>query len=537
MSAAGRRRTRAGVTEPAPVTAWRQGWAAAPSLRRILWALALALPLLWQLGGTPLFDVDEGAFSEATREMLASGDWGHTTLNGVDRFDKPIGIYWLQAASVSWFGLGEFALRLPSALACWVMALVLSAFATRRWGERVGLLAGVLTVTTLGFQMIGRAATADGVLNLLLVLATLDAWRFLESGRKAPLRRAYAWVALGLLVKGPIAVLVPGAAVLVWCTASRRWAPLRRALADVPGWAILLGLALPWYLYALDRHGMAFIEGFLLRHNVERFTGTIGGHAGSPLYYLGVLPLLALPWTPLLLPVLRRWPATWADPAGRFLLGWAAFVVLFFSFASTKLPHYLLYGHAPLVLLMARALADASLRMRRVVAAGLLATTLLVAALPWIVLRFAPTIRDPLYRALLSGASAPAWWPTVAAIALICVLLLWRPDRDASGVRVAAAGGVLALFIAGAVLPWFGEALQGPVRRAAAVAALRPEAVAQWQVHLPSFAVHLRRVSPHRDPQPGEMALTRADRLPPGDDGRPRLYQERGIVLLGPRAP
>jgi 4-amino-4-deoxy-L-arabinose transferase-like glycosyltransferase len=49
------------------------------------------------MGTTPLFDVDEGAFSEATREMLESGDFGFTFLNGKPRFDKPILVYWLQA--------------------------------------------------------------------------------------------------------------------------------------------------------------------------------------------------------------------------------------------------------------------------------------------------------------------------------------------------------------------------------------------------------------------------------------------------------
>jgi 4-amino-4-deoxy-L-arabinose transferase-like glycosyltransferase len=522
------------MADPATADARWAGWAGAPALRRVVFALLLALPLLWQLGATPLFDVDEGAFSEATREMLASGDLGHTTLNGADRFDKPILIYWLQAASATVFGFGEFAVRLPSALACWAMALALAAFAARRWGERAGALAGVMTVTSLGWQMIGRGATADGLLNLLLVLATLDAWRFLEGGSRVPLRRAFAWVGLGLLVKGPIAVLVPAAAVLVWCTASRRWAPLRAALADLPGWGLLLAIAVPWYAYALQRHGMAFVDGFLLRHNVERFTGTIGGHAGSPLYFLVVLPLLALPWAPLLAVVLRRWRGTWADPLGRFLLGWAAFVVLFFSFASTKLPHYVLYGYAPLVLLMARALADASPRLRRLALAGIAGTAVLVAALPWIVLHFAPTVRDVFYRALLSGAPPPSWVP-VALLALVLVLLLaWRTAPFAP--RLAGAALALSLFIAGASLPWFGEALQGPVQRAAAAAASHPGTVAQAHVHLPSFAVALGRVSPKREPLPSDMVLTRIDRLdrlPPGPP-RARLYEERGVLLLGP---
>ena len=179
--------------------------------KRAPWALALALLALalFQLGAAPLFDVDEGAFSEATREMLASGDWGHTTLNGEDRFDKPILVYWLQSASVSAFGLNEFALRLPSALCAWGWALALFGFAAPRLGQRSAANAALMLATSLGVLAIGRAATADSLLNLLLVLAVFDAWRWLESESKTALRRAFAWMGLGLLAKGPVAVLVP----------------------------------------------------------------------------------------------------------------------------------------------------------------------------------------------------------------------------------------------------------------------------------------------------------------------------------------
>ena len=104
-------------------------------------ALLLGLLSLWGLGAWPLFDVDEGAFSEATREMLASGDWGHTTLNGTDRFDKPIGVYWLQALAVAVLGVNEFAVRLPSALATWGASLAMAAFVAPRLGWRAAVLA------------------------------------------------------------------------------------------------------------------------------------------------------------------------------------------------------------------------------------------------------------------------------------------------------------------------------------------------------------------------------------------------------------
>ena len=157
-------------------------WAGASS-----YALLLLFPLLLALGSAPLFDVDEGAFSQATRELLASGDWWHTTLNGEARFDKPIGVYWLQAMSVWALGLNEFALRLPSALSGWLLALVCAQFTAHRLGLLAGAATGVVIVTSAGLGLIFRAATADALLNLLIVLAVLDAWRFVEAGSHTPL--------------------------------------------------------------------------------------------------------------------------------------------------------------------------------------------------------------------------------------------------------------------------------------------------------------------------------------------------------------
>src|SRR5574343_177317 len=127
--------------------------------------LAVALLYLLRLGAAPLFDVDEGAFAEATRELLASGDWGHTTLNGTDRFDKPILVYWLQALSMALLGANEWGARLPSALCVLAATMAAGRFAARRWGESTGALAVLVLGSCLGLLAIGRASTADGLLN------------------------------------------------------------------------------------------------------------------------------------------------------------------------------------------------------------------------------------------------------------------------------------------------------------------------------------------------------------------------------------
>lgn len=514
--------------------------------RRWPWALPLALLALalFQLGAAPLFDVDEGAFSEATREMLASGDWGHTTLNGEDRFDKPILVYWLQAASVFLLGLNEFALRLPSALCAWGWALAVWGFVRPRLGERTGAAAALMTATSLGVLAIGRAATADALLNFLLVLAVFDAWRWLDTEHKAPLRRAFAWMGLGLLAKGPVAVLVPVAAAGLWLITAWDWRfALRRvgqAVSDLPAWALLIGIAAPWYAYALERHGQAFIDGFFVRHNLARYSAAMEQHGGHWATYLGVLPLLLLPWAPLLVAVLRRVGEHWRDPLGRFLLGWGGFVLVFFSFSATKLPHYMLYGATPFVLLMAIELERAGAVMRWALALACLALLALFVVPAFTLPLWAPQLKQPLYRAVLDGVEAPLALGAVAVVAALAVLLLaavarWRQALPPGGPALLSAGGV-ALVLLGFGLPWWGTLLQGPVREAALVARLRPEPAVQWKLHQPSFAVYRGQPTPRRAPAPGELALVRVDQLKKlaGDPANrwETVYEQRGYALI-----
>lgn len=506
-------------------------------------ALLLALPLLAGLGSYPLFDVDEGAFSAATREMLASGDWGHTTLNGAPRFDKPILVYWLQAASVALLGLNEWALRLPSALCTGAAALAARHFVAQRQGHAAGLLAGLILVSALGPWAMARAATADALLNLLLMLTALDLWRHLESGQRAPLRRAAVWAALGLLAKGPIALLVPAGALGLWALTQRDTATLRRALGDPAAWALLLAIAAPWYLYALQRHGMDFVTGFILKHNVGRFTGPMEGHGGSLLYYVLIVPLLWLPWTPLWAVLARRWKILWADAQARFWLCWAAFVIVFFSLSGTKLPHYSLYAGPGLLLLTAGALTQGtpSRALRAALWGALALLVAVLAAVPWLLRSGVVPIRDPLYAALLQGAPPPtAVWVAAASLLVVVALLGLAPGRTLAQwqftPRFAAAAWLVASVHAAIVVPWLGQALQGPIQRTAlAAAALAGDVtVVQWKAHWPSVGVYLQRQVPVRAPQPGELAITRSDRLQRvRPDFRVTIVREdRGVALV-----
>jgi 4-amino-4-deoxy-L-arabinose transferase-like glycosyltransferase len=524
----------------------RRAYGSAPSMR-LLGVMMTVLLALWiaRLGAAPLFDVDEGAFAEATRELTVGHDWGSTTLNGVDRFDKPILIYWFQAISLKLFGLDEFAVRLPSALCAFLWCAALGQFAWRRFGPPVAIAAAGILATSLGPMLIGRAATADALLNLLLTLATLDLWRHLESGRDGPRRRAFAWIGLGLLAKGPVALLIPAAAAGLWLLSNRDRSRLQRLVSDPVAWALMLCISMPWYLYAVARHGMAFVDGFLLHHNLERFTGSMEGHAGSLLYYLEILPAAMLPWTALLVPIAMHLRARWREPLGRFLLLWLGFVVVFFSLSGTKLPHYILYGFTPLMLLAAQELVVVKLPVRLALCVTIIALVLVGAASPWIASSLAASTHDPLYKTLLSTAP-PAPWALVSVpiCLLVFALTIWVPNvrhyiTEADGAVFAALLGAGWMVLA--VLPWWGQAAQDPIRILARTVPIAQmtlqdrQRVVQWRLHQPSIAFYLNQTALRADPVGGDWAFTRIDRVTPEELARLDVVQQvRGYALVRP---
>lgn len=498
--------------------------------------LVFLLPLaafFLRLGGAPLFDVDEGAFSEATREMFERGDFLFTYLNGTPRFDKPILVYWLQALGYLIFGPTEWAFRLPSAACAAAWAYATWHFSRQRFGQDTALLALAVAATALGPFVIGRAATADALLNLLLALTLFDAWRHLESGRRAPLLRSYLWMGLGVLAKGPIALIVPAGVTFLYCASRLEWKRWARSVFDPIGWAMLLALVIPWYAHALAIHGQDFIDGFFLRHNVQRFTATLEGHAGSAFYYVLVLPVLLLPWIGPLLASLAHARSDMSTGVRRFLWLWAGFVVVFFSLSGTKLPHYALYGATPLFLLIASHRGD----LRR----GwphLIAPTLILAVLPALPLVCDALARshlgDAFYRAQL-GRSLEAAGPIYYAVTLgalgLWLALLAFGSKQPLWPRLVAAGGLQVMAMTLAVTPFVGEVLQGPVRQAGLLAHQLGEPAVAWRfTTAPSFSVYRQAVTPSRAPTPGELALTRTDRLP--DTGIEILYRAGGVALV-----
>ena len=291
------------------------------------------------IGGFPLFDLDEGAFSEATREMLASGNYLSTTLNGEPRYDKPILIYWLQATSASLFGINEFAFRLPSALAGsgWVGLTYL--FVRRATIARQALAAGIITASALAVSIIVKVATADALLNLLISATLFSAYLSLRFRERNYLYFAFAAMGLGFLTKGPVAVIIPGLVTFLYSALRKDLRGWLALALNGRGIALFVAIAAPWYVTQYLVEGDGFFRGFFLKHNVDRFSAPMESHGGSVFYYVPVLLLSVLPYTTLLLKAFAQWRRIIKDDLQLFLLLWFATVFLIFSLFGTNLPH------------------------------------------------------------------------------------------------------------------------------------------------------------------------------------------------------
>ncbi len=500
------------------------------SLLRLVLAAAIGVGFFYNLHAIPLFDLDEGAFTEATREMLQRGDFISPYLNGVPRFDKPVFIHWLQMASTGLFGFNEFALRLPSALAATLWVLAVYAFLRYLKDEHTALFAAIAMATSLEIPIIAKAATADAVLNLFVTATMLTAYLHYHDGRRRWLYASFALMGLGFLTKGPVAVMIPAVVTLLFHLSKGDFRGWLRAAFSPTGIALFLIVALPWYIAQYLQQGDAFLQGFFLKHNLGRFEEAMESHSGSVFYYVPVVLLGVLPYTTVMLAVLARAKTLWRDDLSRYALIWFAFVFIFFSLSGTKLPHYVIYGYAGLFILMA-------LSWERLPARGwlLLPPLLLFAfllALPDVIGWALPHIHDPFAQDMLAnyGDYFTTGYRIFFIFSIAITLVFMVEPRLAKPVKLYACGLLTVFGLSAYLMPVVAGLQQSPIKEAALLAKQRDYTVVMWRLNTPSFDVYSERLVEKRDPRPGDVVLTKSIFL--SQLGKAEvLYEKNGIVL------
>ena len=349
-----------------------------------------------QLG---LVGADEPRYAQISREMLAAhsaachevnakvfprslrpADLRHSfhclaggtitpVLYGQPWLEKPALYYWRAMGFFKEFGVSDWAARLPSTSGAFVL-IILIFLHMRRFRPGGHLDAALITASSVAIVSFSRGASTDMQLAAPFCIGMLGWYAWYETGKKFWLFDLYFFGAAATLAKGPVAPFLALIIILLFAGLRREWSLLRRTIW-LPGVLLYLAMVLPWYI-AVQKRNPTFYKLFFLEHNLERFATNRYQHHQPFWYYIAILLIGLMPWTAIAIRALvdsiavsiaewkvRHNPQRYlghsraGDAFPEFLVLWALFPILFFSFSGSKLPGYILPSIPPLTILTA----------------------------------------------------------------------------------------------------------------------------------------------------------------------------------------
>jgi 4-amino-4-deoxy-L-arabinose transferase-like glycosyltransferase len=358
-------------------------------------------------------------------------------LYGKPWLEKPALYYWRAMSFFKEFGVSDWSARLPSASGAGAL-IILAFLHLRRFRPGGHLDAALIMVSCVAIVAFARGASTDMQLAAPFCIGMLGWYGWYETGKKFWLFDLYFFGAAATLAKGPIAPFMMLGILLLFCGLRREWSALRRTIW-FPGILLYLAMVLPWYI-AVQRRNPSFFRQFFLEHNLERFATNRYQHHQPIYFYLVVLILGLMPWTAIafraLVDAIQISIAEWkvrhnprrylghtraGDAFPEFLVLWALFPVVFFSFSGSKLPGYILPSIPPLAILT----GDYLFRIRR---AGMPSWLLYLHAgltgLVTFVLLLCPQYM--VYQRIVPAAKTFAWTAVLGVLAALLIVFVVR---------------------------------------------------------------------------------------------------------------
>ncbi len=313
------------------------------------------------LGSTGLVDETPPLFAAAARAMSESGDWLTPKVNGIFRFDKPPLIYWLMGFFYSlpkneiWDSFGTLSARLPSALGSLFLMIMIgdTLFCWPQKGDRQFL---TPIVASLGFALSPliiiwtRTAVSDALFTGTLGISLLLFWRKMASKNNDQCISAWVFLGLAILTKGPVAFVLTILTITSFLFSQKDWKNLLSKINPKKGFLITILISAPWYILELIKEGKPFWDNFFGYHNFQRYTSVVNNHAEPLWFFLYIMILASLPFTPFLFYGIfiafkdylksSEEKCNVTETLYTYSLCWLISVLIFFSISATKLPSY-----------------------------------------------------------------------------------------------------------------------------------------------------------------------------------------------------
>jgi 4-amino-4-deoxy-L-arabinose transferase-like glycosyltransferase len=316
-----------------------------------LWLLLIpAVALLFLgLGANTIWDANEAFYVDTPRQMIRSGDYLNPVFNGAPRMNKPVLSYWVVAGLYHVFGTSVAVERFGIALGA--LGILLATYLCGRAlrSSLTGWLAVLIVATSPLFVMFSRRIFIDIWVTMFMTL-TIACFLLAESQparRRLWLAAMYTAIGLGVLTKGPVALVFPAAAIGLWLLVEHRFPDITK-LWIIPGALIVLAINVPWWAAIYAQHGPDPIKAFWLGENFGRYTESMQPGERDIFFYVPVVIGDLFPWSLFVLAgLISGATAFWrrSQPFGavrsesairRFLTIWVVLIVGVFSFSETK---------------------------------------------------------------------------------------------------------------------------------------------------------------------------------------------------------
>ncbi len=327
----------------------------------------------------PIFNPDEGRYSEIPREMIASGDYVTPRLNGLPYFYKPPLFYWLQCVSFKTFGFNRTSIRLASSLMAVLGVCLVYVVGRFFHSRRAGLFSSAILATTLFYYAIGQIVTLDMTVSVFISAALLA---FIVAIKRSGIWRDILvvsfWIfcALAVMTKGVIGVMIPCVVAFLFVVFSgicKFFSSIssRDFISNLIGIIAFCAIVLPWHiavceanpalpsaegLFSKNPVGQGFFWYYFIHEHFLRFVDPSTSLREQPFWFFIVLaPVGFIPWIFILPRAIKTFRAS-ADASLKdfvvFCAVWIMFVVGFFSISSSKLVPYITAIYPALALLI-----------------------------------------------------------------------------------------------------------------------------------------------------------------------------------------
>jgi len=423
----------------------------------VVLSLLLFVPFL---GSVHLFDWDEINFAESAREMIMTGDYFRVRVNYEPFWEKPPLFFWLQAASMHLFGIGEFAARFPNAICGVVTLLVLFSIGRKHRSERFAWIWVLLYAGSFLPHLYFKSGIIDPWFNLFIFLSVYEVYLGMKAGATRTAKHfALAGTASGLavLTKGPVGLLLLLLTCAVWLVFTRfKVLPkVKQLLAFGVPFTVVCSL---WFGAETIQNGPWFLVEFIA-YQVDLFLHPVAGHKQPFFYHFVVVLIGCFPLSVLALPAFSKSYTSHSDGFDNWMkyLFWV--VLILFSIVTTKIVHYSSMTYIPLSFLAA-AVVDRIIASNQSLATwqrwwlliqGLI-ISLALTALPILSFmkdRLVEHINDPFAVKNIEAMDSFLGWEWVIGVAYATILIVsvWRYRNQLSkGIVILCLGTALTIF-------------------------------------------------------------------------------------------